>query len=200
MALRLSLLVGACFGFVQAGSFVPTQAVLVNEKGRRSDVDLRKNGLLAFRCDTAFNVGARVDLRRVADGELYRIALDARFGAAALDSARRAARWIAPGLALQQLPEGRYAPTRIFLGSDVPMPFTGDTLTIRAGKVTSLGEIRMVPTRNLVGYLVELDVRTVGRGADAWLKRVPDYGIDTMAVSADTLLWKIEKGTLHPLK
>lgn len=200
MASRLSLLVGACFGLAQAGSYVPTQALLVNEKGRRSDVDLRTNGLLAFRCDTVFNVGARVDLRRVADGELYRIALDPRFGAANLDSARRAARWIAPGLALQQLPEGRYAPTRIFLGSDVPMAFTGDTLTIRKGKITSLGEIRLMPTRNLVGYLVELDVRTVGRRADAWLKQIPDYGIDTMTVSADTLLWKIEKGTLHPLK
>lgn len=191
-----AILVAALAGLALAGSFVPTPAVLVNARENAAKTRLADNGLLAFRCDTAFNVGVRVDLRRLSDGDLWRIVLDPNFKPKGMDSARRAARWTAPQVVLQQLPEGDYAPVRIYVGSDKPLSFSGDTLHVHKGSVTSLGDIRMVPEKNLLGGLVGLRIESVGRAADSLLADIPDFGIKALPVRKDSLGWSMEKGTL----
>lgn len=179
-----------------AGSFVPTSALLVNERARSAQVDLAGNGLLAFRGDSAFAMGIRVDLRRLSDGELWRIVLDPDLRGRGMDSARRAAKWITRDLVLQQLPEGDFVPTRLFAGSDKPLPCAGDTLRIRKGTTTSWGDIRLTPEKDLLGRPVGLRLATVGRRADSLLATLPAYGISGLPVRHDSLGWAMEKGRL----
>lgn len=189
-------LVALLAGLALAGSFVPTPAVLVNARENAPKIALAANGLLAFRTDTAFNVGVRVDLRRLSDGDLWRIVLDPNFKPRGMDSARRAARWLAPQVVLQQLPEGDYAPVRIYVGSDKPLSFSGDTLHVHKGTVTSLGDIRLVPEKNLLGGLVGLRIESFGRTADSLLPGIADFGIQSLPLRRDSLGWSMEKGTL----
>jgi hypothetical protein len=172
-----------------AGLYVPTQALLVNQ-AKALDVDLKSNGLLAHVCDSSFNVGVKIDLKRISDEEKFRMVLDPRLSAP-----------LRPGqpprlptnVVLQQIPPGKYVATKITLGDKDPVPFKSDTLVVQAGHILSLGRIRIEPKLDFMGFLLRIEISTQPDSIQAKIKAIHSYGIDTLPIQTKSVKWTIEK-------
>ena len=171
-----------------AGLYVPTQALLVN-RAKRSEVDVKANGLVAHIRDTGFDVGVQVDLKRVGDEEKFRISLDPRPS----DPAHPGKIPSGTSVVFQQLPPGVYVASKISLGAKDPIPFKPDTFVVRPGQILSLGKVRVQPELDMLGFMEKLEVRTTVWAIDSAIKAVHAYGIDTLPVISKQLRWEIEK-------
>jgi hypothetical protein len=174
-----------------AGSSIPTNSVLVSERSNAAQVDLKGNGLLAFVRDTGFDVGIRLDLVQLETKDRYRISLDPLRDRTFRPDQQPLARWLAPDLVLQQLPEGHYTPFRIFLGGDRPTPFKADTFLVRKGEITSFGRLRIAPQLNFLGQMKQLDLVTKHDSLAPKLKAIHEHGIDSLPVKNRALRWAI---------
>lgn len=172
-----------------AGLYVPSHAVLVNQ-AKSLDVDLKSNGLLAHVCDTGFNVGVQIDLKRIKDEEKFRIALDPR-----LSSPLRPGQppRLPTDVVLQQLPPGTYTATKISLGDRDPVPFKSDTFTVEAGQILSFGKIRIEPKLDFLGFLLRIEVVTLPDSIQGKIKAIHAYGIDALPIRTKPLKWIVEK-------
>jgi len=161
-----------------AGPNLAEPALLVNE-AKPGQVDLRSNGLLVHVCDGGFGGAVKVDLRRLSDGEKFRIAMDPRVRTSG-------------GVVMQQLPPGQYVATRLFLGDRDPVPFRSDTFAIRAGGITSFGKVKVAPETNLLGLMVNLKIKTDSVDIGPRLKVLRDFGVDSLPVVPKPIAWTIE--------
>lgn len=166
-----------------AGLNLATPAVRLDEASV-SQVDLRTNGVLAHVCDGGFGGAIRIDLRRLSDSEQIRIAVDPRVRT--------------PGaVVLQQLPPGRYVATKLLLADRDPVAFPSDTFEVVAGRVTSLGKVKVRPELDLLGRMKRLVVKTDSVDIGARLKAAKFFGSDTLPVAAIAIDWGIEPAKIE---
>ena len=163
---------------VFAGPNLAEPALLVNE-AKPAQVDLRSNGLLVHVCDGGFGGAVKIDLRRLADDEKFRIAMDPRVRTPG-------------GVVMQMLPPGQYVATRLFLADRDPVAFKPDTFAIRAGAIVSFGKVKVAPVTNLLGLMTSLEIRTDSVDIAPRLKAVRDFGVDSLPVLEKPIFWKIE--------
>lgn len=180
---RRALSVGFHFALVLAsaafaGPNLAEPALLVND-AKPGQVDLRSNGLLVHVCDGGFGGAVKVDLRRLSDGEKFRISMDPRVRTPG-------------GVVMQQLPPGQYVATRLFLGDRDPVLFKSDTFAIRAGGITSFGKVKVAPVTNLLGLMTSLEIKTDSVDIGMRLKIVREFGIDSLPVDRKPIAWSVE--------
>jgi hypothetical protein len=172
-----------------AGLYVPSQALLVNE-AKSLDVDPKANGFLAHVCDTGFNVGVKIDLKRIPDDEKFRIVLDPRLSAPLRPGQPHR---LPTDVVLQQIPPGRYLATKITLGDQDPVPFKADTFAIAAGQILSLGKIRIEPKLDFLGFLLRIEITTGPDSIQGRIKAIHAYGIDALPIQTKPVKWIVEK-------
>lgn len=151
------------------------------DQAKPGEIDLRANGVLAHVCDGGFGGAITIDIKRVADDEKYRLAIDPRVRT--------------PGtLVLQQVPPGRYVAIKLNLADRDPVPFVSDTFEIRAGHVTSFGKVKVAPETDLLGFMKRLVVKTDSVDISGRLKSFREFGIDSLPTTPRPVDWKIEPG------
>lgn len=167
-----------------AGLYSADPVVLV-AKAKPAELDFRNNGLLAHVCDTGFNVGVAIEIKRLGDGERFRIVLDPR-----LDPPK-------PGTApnrvvLQQLGPGSYTATKLLLGDKDPKAFKSDTFAVKAGQILSIGRIRIAPETNFLGYLTRIGIETVFERIEPQIRACGVPGVDSLPIAGRKLKWSVE--------
>lgn len=173
-----SLLLLACAAVATASPYLAQPALLLND-AKPSQADLKANGVVAHVCDGGFGGATKVEIKRLSDGEKFRIVMDPRLRGQG-------------AVALQQLPPGSYVGVRLFLADRDPLPFSSDTFEVKPGRVTSFGKVRVAPETNMLGLMKRLLIQTDSVDIRPRLASVKEFGIDTLPVVPKPLDWKIE--------
>lgn len=144
-----------------------------------AQIDLQANGVLAHVCDGGFGGAIRIDLRRVSDSELVRVEVDPRVRT--------------PGaVVLQQVPPGRWTATKLLLADRDPVAFPSDTFEVVAGRITSLGKVKVYPETDLLGRMKRLVVKTDSVDISGRIRAARLFGSDTLPVSGRAIDWGVE--------
>lgn len=133
-----------------AGSFIPTMALVVNEKGNEKKIDPSKFGYIGLTYTTEYNGVARMDLKEVSTGDKVRIWMNPELensvsfsiGPFVVAEKKMAKDTISKLTIVQQLPPGNYITSYFYLSAKTSgISLKPDTLHVEVGKILSLGRI-----------------------------------------------------------
>jgi len=196
---RICATIISLVAFTSAGTFLPSAPVIVNERSEVAQVNPTKYGYIAMVLDSSLSNGLRVDVKNLASGEKYRIALNPSFENTIDFSIFMfvVSHKVIPHdvfttkVVLEQLQPGDYVTQYLYLGKTDGKSLVPDTFHVRPGKITSLGSLHFQGrSRFILGCCTDMEIRTVHPLDDSLFQPFVHLGINVHDVVHSTISWK----------